>query len=65
MVSDSSSPRLLIADDQADILQSLRLLLKGEGYGTESATSPAGVLDELGVRTFDVVLMDLNYTRDT
>ncbi len=65
MVSDSSSLRLLIADDQADILQSLRLLLKGEGYGTESAASPAGVLEALGVRTFEVVLMDLNYTRDT
>jgi DNA-binding NtrC family response regulator len=60
-----SSPRLLIADDQADVLTALRLLLKGEGYQIETATSPAGALREIEENDFDAVLMDLNYTRDT
>src|SRR5690349_7496619 len=57
--------RILIADDQADVLEALRLLLKGEGYQIESATSPAGIISALEARDFDVVIMDLNYTRDT
>src|SRR6202790_865351 len=65
MRSSDSAPRILIADDQADVLEALRLLLKGEGYQIESATSPAGVISALESRDFDVVLMDLNYTRDT
>jgi DNA-binding NtrC family response regulator len=60
-----SASRVLIADDQPHILEALRLLLKGEGFETESATSPAGVLAALEARDFDAVLMDLNYTRDT
>ena len=64
MRSDSA-PRILIADDQTDVLEALRLLLKGEGYQIESATSPAGVISALEARDFDVVIMDLNYTRDT
>jgi DNA-binding NtrC family response regulator len=59
------TPRVLIADDQVDVLEALRLLLKSEGLEIESATSPAGILDALEARDFDVVLMDLNYTRDT
>src|SRR6202171_4540542 len=58
-------PRILIADDQPDVLEALRLLLKGEGYQLESATSPAGVISALEARDFDVVLIDLNYRRDT
>jgi DNA-binding NtrC family response regulator len=57
--------RILIADDQADVLEALRLLLKGEGIEIETAHSPAGILAALEAREFDVVLMDLNYTRDT
>ncbi|HSJ14159.1 MAG TPA: sigma-54 dependent transcriptional regulator [Longimicrobiales bacterium] len=57
--------RVLIADDQPDVLEALRLLLKGEGFETESATSPAGVLQAVESSEFDAVLMDLNYTRDT
>src|SRR5438552_339176 len=57
--------RVLIADDQPDVLEALRLLLKGEGFEIESANSPAGILAALETRDFDVVLMDLNYTRDT
>jgi DNA-binding NtrC family response regulator len=58
-------PRVLIADDQPDVLQALRLLLKGEGYQIETATSPAGILAAVSEKDLDVVLMDLNYTRDT
>jgi DNA-binding NtrC family response regulator len=61
----TGSPRVLVADDQADVLEALRLLLKGEGYQIESATSPSGVLEALEAREFDTVVMDLNYTRDT
>ena len=57
--------RVLIADDQPDVLEALRLLLKGEGYLIESASSPAGILTALESRDFDVLVMDLNYSRDT
>jgi DNA-binding NtrC family response regulator len=59
------APRILVADDQPDILQALRLLLKGEGFVVETTTSPGGVLSALERSDFDVLLMDLNYTRDT
>jgi len=59
------SGRILIADDQADVLEALRLLLKTEGIEIETAHSPAGILAALEAREFDAVLMDLNYTRDT
>ena len=63
---DAASPdRVLVADDQRDVLEALRLLFKGEGFGIETASSPAGVLAALDARDFDVVLMDLNYARDT
>lgn len=57
--------RLLIADDQRDVLEALRLLLKPEGFAIEAATSPSGVLDALATHEFDAVLIDLNYARDT
>ncbi len=58
-------PRVLIADDQADVLEALRLLLKAEGFQLETAASPAGVLAAVEAREFDVALIDLNYARDT
>ena len=58
-------PRILIADDQADILSALKLLLKREGFEIATATSPAGVLDVAAREHVDVALVDLNYTRDT
>jgi phosphoserine phosphatase RsbU/P len=58
-------PRILIADDQPDVLNALRLLLKGQGYETEGVTSPAELLRALTARDFDLLLMDLNYARDT
>src|SRR6202166_1401383 len=61
----SRDSRVLIADDQPDVLEALRLLLKGEGFQIESANSPAGVLAAIEARDFDCVIMDLNYSRDT
>jgi DNA-binding NtrC family response regulator len=58
-------PRILIADDQADVVAALSLLLKGERFQIESASSPAGVLRAIDGQEFDVVLIDLNYARDT
>ena len=58
-------PRVLIADDQREVREALRLLLKGEGFVTEVAASPAEILQAVTTRDFDAVLMDLNYTRDT
>src|SRR5579859_801942 len=57
--------RILIADDQPDVLRALCLLLKGHGYTTETVTSPADLLAALGRSEFDLLLMDLNYARDT
>jgi CheY-like chemotaxis protein len=60
-----AEPRVLIADDQADVLEALRLLLKAEGFVLETAASPAGVLAAVEAREYDVALIDLNYARDT
>src|SRR5438093_1102296 len=58
-------PRILIADDQTDVLAALSLLLKGERFQIESTSSPDGVLRAIEAQDFDVVLIDLNYARDT
>src|SRR5207253_8307389 len=58
-------PRVLVADDQAAILDALRLLLTDEGFEVESARSPQQLLSAVESHDFDVVLMDLNYARDT
>jgi len=56
---------VLVADDQRDITEALRLLLKPEGYSTETVSSPPAVLAAIQAKQFDVVLIDLNYARDT
>src|SRR5688572_2402837 len=58
-------PRILVADDQRDVLESLRLLFKSEGYVAATFESPEALLEALRARAADVVLIDLNYTRDT
>jgi sigma-B regulation protein RsbU (phosphoserine phosphatase) len=58
-------PRVLIADDQPDLLDALRLLLKGEDIQMEAVTSPDAALRAIEGRRFDLLLMDLNYTGDT
>jgi DNA-binding NtrC family response regulator len=57
--------RALIADDQGDVREALRLLLKAEGYYADTVNNPAAVLETLQTDEFDIVLMDLNYQRDT
>jgi len=57
--------RVLIADDQADVLEALRLLLKPDGYVIDTASSPAQVARAIELKDYDVVLIDLNYSRDT
>jgi DNA-binding NtrC family response regulator len=57
--------RILLADDQRDVLEALRILLKGEGYQTEAVTSLPGILSALEKRDYTLLIMDLNYTRDT
>jgi len=56
---------ILIADDDPDVLEALKLLLRSEGYAVETAMSPAGVLAAVGARDFAAALIDMNYTRDT
>lgn len=63
--TDTVTPRVLIADDQPDVLEALRLLLKSEGFQIETVNSPQRLLSSLEARDFDVLLIDLNYTRDT
>ncbi len=58
-------PKILVADDQPDVIEALRLLLKPEGFDIETAPSPGAVIRAVGARQFDLVLIDLNYTRDT
>jgi DNA-binding NtrC family response regulator len=57
--------RILIADDQRDVLEALRILLKGEGHQTDAVTSLTGILNALEKRDYGLLMMDLNYTRDT
>ena len=61
----SLASRVLVADDQQDVLEALKLLLKGEGFEVETAASPRAVLAAIEARDFDALLVDMNYTRDT
>ncbi len=61
----AKQPRVLVADDDTDVLAALRLLLKSEGFEVETATSPALALTALESSDFDAALLDLNYARDT
>lgn len=64
-MANASAHRILIADDQPDVIEALRLLLKSEGYATEAVKSPSAVLRAVEAHDFALVLMDLNYARDT
>jgi len=64
-MTEGEITRILVADDDGDVLHALRLLLKGEGYEVETATSPAGVMALVESTDFDAALLDLNYARDT
>ena len=62
---DPTPARVLVADDQPDVLEALRWLLTGEGYEPQFVSSTDGVMERLRAEEFDLLLMDLNYTRDT
>src|SRR5260370_7091586 len=62
---ENMQPRILIADDQQDVLDALRLLLKGHGYSIETVNSPTDLLAAVARQAFDILLIDLNYARDT
>src|SRR5437763_3367923 len=62
---DTTPIRILIADDQQDIIDALRLLLLDEGYEVTAARSPGEALERLEASDFDLAILDLNYTRDT
>ena len=65
MLAESSQPRILVADDQQDILEALRLLLKGHGFDVQTVNSPSAALAALERHDYDAMLLDMNYTRDT
>ncbi|HEU5323133.1 MAG TPA: response regulator, partial [Methylomirabilota bacterium] len=62
---ENARTRVLVADDDGDVLHALRLLLKGEGFEVETATSPSAVVAAVEASDFDAALLDLNYARDT
>jgi phosphoserine phosphatase RsbU/P len=59
------SPRVLLADDQRDVLEALQLLLKRECFEIETANTPQAILQAVASRQFDLLVMDLNYATDT
>ena len=63
--ADTPAVRLLIADDQPDVLEALRLLLSQENFSMRLVTSPAALVEQVDTAAWDAVLMDLNYSRDT
>src|SRR2546421_12618356 len=63
--SKKGRPRILAADDQQHVLEAVELLLRPQGYDVETARSPALVREALATGSYDSVLIDLNYTRDT
>ena len=58
-------PQILIADDQRDVREALRLLFKAEGIEASCVDGPGAALDALRRQAFGAALIDLNYTRDT
>lgn len=62
---NATSQRILVADDQPDVTEALRLLLKGEGFVTESVRTPAAVVKAVENNDYALALIDLNYARDT
>ena len=65
MKPSAAAPSILVADDQADVSEALRLLAKGEGYGCRIVNSPKAALQAIREREFELALIDLNYARDT
>ena len=64
-MTSSNSARILIGEDQQDVQDALHLLLKGAGYAADTAATPDAILTKLDAGSYDLLLMDLNYRRDT
>ena len=65
MTAEQPKPHILVADDQADVLEAVRLLLKGHGFDVDTVASPAAALAALERRDYDAMLLDMNFARDT
>ena len=65
LTSSKVRPRILAADDQQHVLEAIEMLLRPQGYEVETARSPALVRESLATGSYDALLIDLNYTRDT
>ena len=65
MRRNKKSYQILVADDQPSVLDALKMLLPSEGFEVDTARSPGVVLESLKLREYDVLLLDLNYARDT
>jgi sigma-B regulation protein RsbU (phosphoserine phosphatase) len=65
MAKAMDTPLILIADDQAHVREALQLLLKNEGFASEAVSSPSAVVEAVQDRNFDILLLDMNYARDT
>jgi sigma-B regulation protein RsbU (phosphoserine phosphatase) len=65
IMESATKARVLIGDDQPDVLEALDLLLRNQGYEVHAVSSPAAIVAALREQPFDLLLMDLNYTRDT
>src|SRR5712672_2037883 len=63
--NSARSPRVLAADDQQHILEAIELLLRPHGYKVDVVRSPAHAREALAGASYDAVLIDLNYARDT
>src|SRR3954471_23417850 len=64
-MAEKAKPHILVSDDQSDVLEALRLLLKGTGFDVDTVGSPSAALSALERRDYDAMLLDMNYTRDT
>lgn len=65
MQTEQRKYRVLVADDQPSVLDAIKMLLRTEGFDVDTARSPEIVLESIGLREYDVLLLDLNYARDT
>ena len=57
--------RILIVDDNTDVLWSLKLLLKQHAGSVVIESDPGRIPNHLAAEAFDVILLDMNFTRDT
>jgi DNA-binding NtrC family response regulator len=65
MSNTGKTCRILVADDQPAVLDALKMLLRSEGFQVDTVRSPQVALESLGLREYDTLLLDLNYSRDT